>query len=141
MRCICVHQPGLMFTSCASRLHPCLCPSHRSPELRQPCFSSPRFVLLTGIELHGPLFAGTQLVLSGAGRGLALLRRTFVCGPWVRRATCSPVRRLIFCARLTCCATLFAFSLSLSTYHTSRSQALRARYPSLGSSTTRQCRS
>ena len=30
-------------------------PSRRSPELRQPCFSSPCFAWLTGIELHGTL--------------------------------------------------------------------------------------
>ena len=38
-----------------SGFHPCLRPSRRSPELRQPCFSSPRFVWLTVIELHGTL--------------------------------------------------------------------------------------
>ena len=38
----------------ASGFHPCLWPSRRRPEIRQPCFSSPRFVL-SGVELHGTL--------------------------------------------------------------------------------------
>ena len=45
----CSRAPG------ASGFDPYQWPSRRSPKLRQPCFSSPHFVWLTGIELHGTL--------------------------------------------------------------------------------------
>ena len=52
---VAVHLASCSRALRASGFHPCQWPSRRSPKLRQPCFSSPRFVWLTGIELHGTL--------------------------------------------------------------------------------------
>ena len=64
-------------------------PSRRSPELRQPCFSSPCFAWLTGIELHGTLSRARRCLCLQASNCLSQEEHCSWVGLLLQRDICT----------------------------------------------------